>query len=105
MTNNDRLSGPQDTPHRGHTGTGIDQHAGHETNRSDDHPDLAHGGHAGHNWMMLACCVPMLVIAVALVASGTAGAGAIVVALGCTLMMALMMGGMGGHGHGGGDRR
>jgi hypothetical protein len=48
----------------------------------------------------------MLVIAVALVASGTAGAGAIVVALGCTLMMALMMGGMGGMGgHGGGDRR
>jgi hypothetical protein len=107
MTNNDVWSGPQDTPHRGHSGTGLDPHAGHETNRPEAHSDHAHGGHVGHNWMMLACCVPMLVIAVALVASGTAGAWAIVVALGCTLMMALMMGGMGGmggHGHGGGDR-
>ena len=106
MTNNDVWTGPQDTPHRGHSGTGLDPHAGHESNRPEAQSDHAHGGHVGHNWMILACCVPMLVIAVALVASGTAGAWTIVVALGCTLMMALMMVGMGGHGHGqgGGER-
>lgn len=60
----------------------------------------ATGGHAGHNWMMIACCIPMLAIAGILVATGVAGAGALVVAVGCTLMMAMMMGGMG---HGGGD--
>ena len=102
---NDMGFGPQDTPSRDNAATSTDHHAGHETDRPGQHPDHAHGGHAGHKWMMLACCVPMLVIAVALVASGTAGAGAIVIALGCTLMMALMMGGMGGHGHGGADRR
>lgn len=101
MTNNDNQLGPQDTPHRDHAGTGSDQHIGHETDRPDEHQDHAHGGHAGHNWMMMACCVPMVAIAIALVVSGTAGAGAIILALGCTLMMALMMGGMGGHGGGG----
>ena len=55
------------------------------------------GGHRGsHRWMMIACCIPMIVLAVALVASGTANAGALIVALVCTLAMALMMGGMGG---------
>ena len=57
------------------------------------------GGHGGHRWMMIACCIPMLVIAIALVATGVLGAGALLVAIGCTVMMALMMGGMG---HGGG---
>ena len=105
MTNNDSWPGPQDTPRRVPTGTGIDHHAGHETNQPSAPQGHDHGGHAGHNWMMLACCVPMLVIAVALVAFGTAGAGIIFLAIGCTLMMALMMGGMSGHGHGGGDRQ
>jgi len=105
MTNNDRWSGPQDTSGRVPTGTGIDQHGGHEPDQPSDPQGHDHGGHAGHNWMMLACCVPMLVIAVALVAFGTAGAGIIILAIGCTLLMALMMGGMGGHGHGGGDRQ
>jgi len=52
--------------------------------------------------MMIACCVPMLLIAVALVATGVAGAGIIFIAIACTVMMALMMGGMG---HGAGDDR
>ena len=47
--------------------------------------------------MMIACCIPMLVIAVALVATGVASPGFIVVALACTAMMALMMRGMYAH--------
>ena len=63
-----------------------------------------HGGGSGHSvWMMIACCIPMLVIAVALVAAGVAGSGLILAAVACTAMMAMMMGGMS---HGGdGDRR
>ena len=59
-----------------------------------------HSGHGGHGWMMIACCIPMLIIAVILVATGAASPGFLVAAVGCTLMMALMMRGM-GHG---GDR-
>ncbi len=44
--------------------------------------------------MMIACCIPMLVVAVALVAAGVVSPGFLVVAIGCTVMMALMMAGM-----------
>jgi hypothetical protein len=50
-----------------------------------------HGGHGGHGWMMIICCIPMLVIAVALVATGVAGIGFLFVALMCTAMMVAMM--------------
>ena len=50
--------------------------------------------HGGHGVMMMACCIPMLVVAVILVATGAASPGFLVVAIGCTVMMALMMGGM-----------
>ena len=61
-----------------------------------------HGGHSGHSrWMMIACCIPMLVIAGLLVLTGVAGSGIILTALLCTAMMAAMMfampGGHGGH--------
>ena len=63
-------------------------------------PDTDHVGHGrGHGLMMLACCVPMLLIAFALVASGVAGAGAILFALFCAAMMAAMMFAMPGHRH------
>lgn len=63
-------------------------------------PHAGHGAHGGHGLMMLICCVPMLVIAVALVATGVAGSSIIVTALLCTAMMAAMMFAMpGGHGH------
>jgi hypothetical protein len=52
--------------------------------------------HGGHGWMMIACCIPMLVIAIVLVATGVAGVGFIFVALMCTAMMAMMMRGMSG---------
>ena len=47
--------------------------------------------------MMIACCIPMIVVVLFLVATGVAGAGAIMFAVICTLMMALMMASM-GHG-------
>lgn len=52
--------------------------------------------------MMIACCIPMQLLAGALVATGVAGAGTLFVAIGCTVMMALMMRGMG---NGGDDHR
>ena len=44
--------------------------------------------------MMIACCIPMLVIAVVLVAAGVVGIGFVVAAVACTVMMAVMMRGM-----------
>lgn len=59
------------------------------------------GSHPGHSrWMMIACCVPMLLIAVAIAAAG-AGFGFLIIALICTAMMAAMMGGTS---HGGTSR-
>ena len=57
--------------------------------------------HGGHNWMMIACCIPMIIIAIALVATGVVGAGFIVVAFGCLAMMWFMMRAMGDMGHNG----
>lgn len=54
----------------------------------------------GHGWMMIACCIPMLAIAVLLVATGVVNPGFLIFAVGCTVMMALMMRGMN---HGGGQ--
>ena len=60
------------------------------------------GGHGGHrHWMMIACCIPMLAIAIVLAATGVVGSGFILAALACTLMMAMMMVGM-SHGDGAG---
>lgn len=53
-----------------------------------------HKGHGGHGWMMIACCIPMLVIAVVLVATGVLSVGFLVLAVACTAMMAMMMRGM-----------
>lgn len=53
----------------------------------------------GHALMMLACCIPMVLVVVALVATGAVGAGAIAYALLCVAMMATMMLFMPGHRH------
>jgi hypothetical protein len=59
-----------------------------------------HGtGHGSHGWMMIASCIPMLAIAGVLVATGVLSAGFLLIAVGCTAMMALMMWGM-DHGQG-----
>ena len=62
----------------------------------DTHPDRD-ADRGGHGWMMIACCVPMLAIAGVLVATGVLSSGFLLLAVGCTAMMALMMRGM-GHG-------
>lgn len=54
-------------------------------------PSSPTDGHGGHGWLMIACCIPMLVIAVALVATGTVKPGFLIFALLCTAMMAMMM--------------
>jgi hypothetical protein len=83
----------------------MTDHRTHDIPGTPPRPHGGHGGHGGHGWMMIICCIPMLVIAVALVATGAADAGFLVVAIGCTLMMALMMRGMAGMNDAGGDRR
>ena len=60
-------------------------------------PDKA-PAHGGHGWMMIACCIPMLIIAGGLVATGVVSGVFLVYAIACTAMMAMMMRGMGGHG-------
>ena len=65
-----------------------------ETKRSTQHGH--HAGHSSDGWMMIACCIPLLVIAVALVATGVVGAGVIFGAIMCTVMMVMMMAMMSG---------
>ena len=57
-----------------------------------------HGSHAGHGWMMILCCIPMLVIAGVLVATGAVSASFLFAALACFAMMVMMMRGMSGGG-------
>ena len=77
---------------------GSEAPAGHGSGAS--HLPHEHGGHGGHGWMMVVCCIPMLAVAISLVAAGVVSAGFLLVALGCTAMMALMMRGMDHGGHG-----
>jgi hypothetical protein len=70
----------------------LDQHD-HRTQEPES--GSGHGGHS--KWMMIACCIPMLAIAVLIALSG-AGFGFLVIAVMCTAMMAMMMGGMSGGG-------
>ena len=66
------------------------------TNLNQRPPDAskhahAHAGHRSHNFMMIACCFPMLIIAVVLVATSVVSAGFLVYALVCLGMMFMMM--------------
>lgn len=62
-------------------------------------------GHGGHSsWMMLACCVPMVLVAVALVATGAVSAGFLVWAGLCVGAMFLMMRAMDASPHDSADR-
>lgn len=55
----------------------------------------SHDRRTGHgHWMMIAFCLPMVVVAVVLAATGVVGYGFILVAIACLAMMAAMMGSM-----------
>lgn len=76
----------------------ADLHTGHDAPAPAD--KTGHGARGGHGLMMLVCCIPMIVIAILLVTTGAAGSGALLWALGCVAMMAMMMFMMpGGHNH------
>lgn len=49
------------------------------------------GRHGMHGWLMMVCCIPMVLIAVALVLTGVASPGFLLTAFVCVAMMALMM--------------
>lgn len=85
-----------------HHAPGSGAAGGHQNHEGHSEGHSQGGGH-GH-WMMIACCIPMLVIAIVLVATGVVGAGFILIAVLCTAMMALMMGSM-SHGGGGPEGR
>lgn len=105
-----RTDGP--TPYAGSGdanpyGPDLSQPHHHADASGSEHHDHAgepavggHGGHGGHGWMMMICCIPMLLIAVGLMVTGAASPGILVPAILCTLMMALMMRAMPGGGHG-----
>lgn len=60
-----------------------------------------HRGH-GHGWMMWLMCLPMVLIVGYLLITGAVGGGALIYALGCVIMMGVMMRLM-NHGSGGGS--
>lgn len=66
---------------------------------SDGESDHTKGGKS-HRWAMVACCIPMLAIALVLALAGVISWGFMFFAVACTAMMAMMMGGM-DHGSGG----
>ena len=79
---------------------GPAQDSAAETGQVSSSQHAGHGAHGAHRWMMLICCIPMVAIVIALIASGTAGSGVLLWALGCVAMMAAMMFMMpGGHDH------
>ena len=63
----------------------------HEHSASTNEEQAAHTSGGGHSWAMIACCIPMLVIAFVLVATGVVSVAFLIFAVACTLMMALMM--------------
>lgn len=48
-------------------------------------------GHNRHRWMMIACIIPFLLIAAALILTGSVGIGSTVLTVGCVAMMTVMM--------------
>ena len=62
------------------------------THSGPDHEQPHAVGHRSHGWLMMACCIPMLVIAAVLVISGVASSGLLLTAVLCATLMAVMMG-------------
>ncbi len=64
----------------------MKQHDVHGT----DPGQAENGGGSKHGLLMIACCIPMLVIAVVLVVTGVVSGSFLIVALACTAMMSFM---------------
>ena len=87
---------PQDrrSSHRSEPFVGVEnqgEHHDHLSRHQTPTGEPKPAGRWGHHLVMLICCIPMLVLVLVLVASGTAGSGAIVFAILCVGMMAAMM--------------
>lgn len=83
---------PLDQRHLRHEGRRLGPPLRHDTSSREQHSGQ------GHRWLMIACCIPMVVVVAVLLATGAAGSGALVFAAICLGMMALMMFAMpGGH--------
>lgn len=54
-------------------------------------PAQHHGHGHGHGWMMWLMCLPMVLIVGYLLITGAVGGGALIYALGCVIMMGVMM--------------
>lgn len=54
--------------------------------------ETARRGHGSHHWLHLLMCAPMLLVVGYLVLTSRAGGGAIFYAVGCMVMMGMMMG-------------
>lgn len=67
-------------------------HTHHATVNPQD-PQQAQS-HRGHGWMMLVMCLPMVLIAAALVGTGIVSGAFLLFAIACAAMMFFMMKGM-----------
>ena len=87
--------------------TAADDHVDHPHHASGNSPGQPDSGparhgsmsHGSHGWMMIACCIPMLALAIALVAAGVVSPVFIFLAVMCTAMMWMMHKTMGGMDH------
>jgi hypothetical protein len=68
-----------------------DQHAQDETTADRTAAEPDHAAHRGHGLMMLLCCIPMVIVAGGLVATGSLTVGFLLPALACAGMMWAMM--------------
>ncbi len=73
-----------------HSSPGMSDH-GHGEDSTGHSKNGAEGSHGGHNWMMMACCVPMIVIALGLVLAGVVSVSFLIYAVACLGMMFMMM--------------
>ena len=73
-----------------HSSQGVSNHGVGKDSPSDSDMD-AKGGHGGHNWMMMACCVPMVLIALGMVIAGAISVSFLIYAVACLGMMFMMM--------------
>ncbi len=83
------------TPHEVHP---VTDHQGQPTNAPVPQKDPHKGSGHGHGAMMWLMCLPMVIFAVVLMTTTSAGAAALIPAILCIAMMAMMMGMLGKNG-------